>query len=263
MPPKSVATVTPPPAQSTDAKLDNLIATVAAIAQSQQEMKSLLETSLQRLTNVEQQVSTLNLNQSAVTEHLAAHDRDISTLMIATNTSDQLHRVNNIRILGYPVLEDETVAANDGGRFLRDKIFNRIIRPVLDVAVRDRFILSPPSAEETIMKIYRTGRSSVGGSPPPILVVFSSPLLRQALFRYKSKHLPPPNTVEKAAGAKRFYVVEDLTKATHKLLKLLQADERVAKVWSMDGFIRFTRTGDDTIRRVSNVFEAVDKILEG
>jgi len=288
MPPKNTAAATAAAAAAavsaaatpatTDAKLDALLVTVDSIARSQQELarsqqeiklvqdesKALLESSLQRMDKLEQRMDTLTENQSAASADLAAHDRDITSLIIASNANDQLHRANNIRILGYPVLEDEITAANDGGKHLREKIFSRIIKPVLDVAVRDRFLLSPPSEQEVIVRIFRAGRPSTGdrSPPPPILVVFSSYAYRQALFRYKAKALPAPNTVEKSAGAKRFYVVEDLTKPAHRLLKLLQADERIAKVWSTDGYLRYTRPDNDTVFKVPNVFATVEKILE-
>jgi len=57
--------------------------------------------------------------------------------------------------------------------------------------------------------------------------------------------------------------VEDLTKPTHRLLKLLQAHDSVDKVWTIDGLLRYTKAGDDTVYRVNNVLESVEKILEG
>jgi hypothetical protein len=47
--------------------------------------------------------------------------------------------------------------------------------------------------------------------------------------------IPSPSDAEKAAGFKRFILVEDLSPANHKLLKDLQNDDRVEKVWSVDG----------------------------
>jgi len=190
MAPKNTANTT-----SSDAKLDALIASVDALTQTQQDLlrsqedtKSLLEASLQRVVKLEQDVSSISANQAASTAHLAAHDRDILLLKIAANANEQLMKATNIRILGFPVLDEETSAAADGGRLLRDKIFSRVIGPILVSAVRDRFILSPVPAQEAILKIYRAGRISAGNksSPPPIVVTLSSPLIRQAVFRYKS-----------------------------------------------------------------------------
>jgi len=231
---------------------------------SQEETKSLLEASLRRVENLEKKVVAMADNQAATSKHLASHDSDISYLKVISNATDQQQRANNIRILGFPVLSEELSAAGDGGSRLRDLIHNRLLKPLFEDAVRERFILSPPAAQEAILKIFRAGRLNQGAqsAPPPIIVVLASPLLRAAVFRFKGKALPQPNTVEKEAGARRFYLVEDLTRPSHRLFKALQASEAVAKVWTTDGQIKFIKTGDDSIHRVTNVFEPLDKILE-
>jgi len=257
-------------AQSSDAKLDALIASVDALTRSQEEMKSLqeesknlLEASLQRVKLLEDQVNEVTANQAATTAHLSSHDRDINFLKQVANSNDQLHRANNLRILGFPVLDGEITALGDGGVYLRNIIFHRLLQPVFEAAVRDRFILAPPAAQEAIVKIHRAGRPVAGtsASPPPIIVTVSSPLLRLAVFRYKSKSLPGPNPIEKGAGAKRFYVVEDLTRPTHRMMKSLQDTEGIEKVWTTDGVIRFKKTGDDSIFKVANVFDSVENII--
>jgi len=264
---------------SADSKLDLLISSVDALTRSQAESRSMLdaltrsqedsrsmlETHLQRFNALEGQVTALVENQGATSAHLASHDHELNLLRISANMNEQLLRSNNARILGFPVLEDEAAAVGDGGVLLRDRVFNRLLKPVFEAAVRDRFLLAPPAAQEAVMRIYRTGRPVAGSAstPPPIVITFATPIIRQALFRYKSKSLPSPNTVEKSAGAKRFFVVEDLTKPVHRLLKTLQAAEGVAKVWTVDGSIRFTKTGNDSIHKVINVFDPIDKILSG
>jgi len=133
MAPKNTANTT-----SSDAKLDALIASVDALTQTQQDLlrsqedtKSLLEASLQRVVKLEQVVSSISANQAASTAQLAAHDRDILSLKIS---NEQLMKATNIRILGFTVLDEETSTAADGGRLLRDKIFSRVIGPILDSA---------------------------------------------------------------------------------------------------------------------------------
>jgi len=255
--------------------LSKLEEIVTNMALQQSVMQGKMDTILATISNTDQRISKLeemlactkeeNVEfRSATSNHLGVHDREILSLKLATNYNDQQQRINNIRILGFPVLNEESSAAGDGGVRLRDLVYNRILKPVLEAAVRDRFILAPVAAQECIHKIFRAGRINQGASapPPPIIVVLSSPLIRLAIFRYKSKALPAPNTVEKEAGAKRFYLVEDLTRPTHVMFKALQASESVAKVWTTDGQIRFMKNGDDTIKRVSNVFESLEKILE-
>jgi hypothetical protein len=68
---------------------------------------------------------------------------------------------------------------------------------------------------------------------------------------------------EKTAGVKRFIVVEDLTPANHKAMKDLQADDRVEKVWSVDGRLRLVLNGDDkSVKKVKSVFDPIDSIIQ-
>ena len=80
-------------------------------------------------------------------------------------------------------------------------------------------------------------------SLPPIIVKFRNLLHRSAILRNKKAIIPASTAAEKLAGAARFIIVEDLTPSNHKLLRDLQEDERVSKVWSVDGRIRFVLEG--------------------
>jgi len=55
--------------------------------------------------------------------------------------------------------------------------------------------------------------------------------------------------------------VEDLTPPTHGLLKALQADSRVDKVWSVNGQLHFTLVGREGVKKVKNVFAPLSEIL--
>jgi hypothetical protein len=68
-----------------------------------------------------------------------------------------------------------------------------------------------------------------------------------------------------AAGVKRYVIVEDLTRDALKLLKALADDERISKVWSIEGSIRFIRSNDktNTVIRIKSVYDSVESIIEG
>ena len=57
-------------------------------------------------------------------------------------------------------------------------------------------------------------------------------------------------------------MVEDLTPANHTMLKDLQNDDRVSKVWSVDGRIRFVLSGDDqSVKKVKSVFDSPESAI--
>lgn len=77
----------------------------------------------------------------------------------------------------------------------------------------------------------------------------------------KSTSVAYPNPVERAAGAKKCMLVEDLTKANHRMFKALQAAEAVDKVWSIEGQMKYTKAGSEAVHRVINVFSPSEDIL--
>ncbi len=79
---------------------------------------------------------------------------------------------------------------------------------------------------------------------------------------FKKENTPNPSDVEKALGVKRFILVEELTPASYKKLRELSLDERVERVWSAGGHLRFILREDKSLRLVKSVFESVDYIVE-
>jgi len=262
MPPKAAAVA----AIGSDAKLDVIMTKLEKLDTLETSLGTttqLLQDHLARVTAIEGQVATVIANQTETSNHLARHDRDITGLKLISNSNEQLLKSSTMRVLGYPVMESEVAAINDGGFYLRDHLYTRFFKSVFEAAVTAKFIMTIPGPQEAITRIYRSGRTAVGSTPPPIIVCFATPLLRQAILRYKIKAQPVPNTTERAAGAKKIVFVEDLTKANHSMLKSLQSDPRVAKVWSLDGQIRFVKVDDDRVIRVFNVFDSVESLISG
>ncbi len=60
------------------------------------------------------------------------------------------------------------------------------------------------------------------------------------------------------------FIAEDLTPSTFKAMKMLKNSEQVAKVWSVDGQVRFTLAGDTSgsIKKVQSVFLPVDEMID-
>jgi hypothetical protein len=60
----------------------------------------------------------------------------------------------------------------------------------------------------------------------------------------------------------KYSFFEDLTRATFKQLKTIQADERVTSAWTVSGVICFKVDGDDTIYKITSIYDTVDDIIE-
>ena len=70
----------------------------------------------------------------------------------------------------------------------------------------------------------------------------------------------PPSPLEGAAGIKRFTAVEDLTVVCYKKLREMNDCVDIDKVWSVEGKLRYTLTGDSTVRKVKSVFDSLQVI---
>jgi hypothetical protein len=62
-------------------------------------------------------------------------------------------------------------------------------------------------------------------------------------------------------GRMKYPFYEDLTRATFKQLRGIQEDERVTAAWTVSGVIRFKIDGDDSIYKVTNVYNTVDDLV--
>ena len=90
-----------------------------------------------------------------------------------------------------------------------------------------------------------------------MIIKISSRPIKIALLKH-CKHLPKPVPDD----AKRIFLVEDLTRATHKALTAISSKSKAAgKVWTIDGAIKFTLGDDPTVRTVKSVFDPLNKML--
>jgi hypothetical protein len=235
-----------------EAKINEILSILRDQSKALEETRALLSDSLGRVSKLEEQVTVL---QSTV----SSQDREIRLLKDKANVADQLTKANNIRLIGYPATDEET-KSTDGGKSFATRIYEKILKPVLAVAKAKGDITSVPSLANTVEAVYRAGKIS-GSSTPPIVIIFNNRAARLAVLRNKRNNIPLPTDEEKSSGAKRYIIAEDLTGPSFRMLRLLQAYDRVSKVWSAEGQIRYVLKSDPTIKKVSSVHLTVDQII--
>ena len=208
-----------------------------------------------KVTVLETKVSTLEFTVDALSA-------DVLSLKEQLNAKNQEGKLNNARFFGIPHCDEET-KATDGGEAFKKLVYDRFLKPCLNAARANGDIPTVPHAANVITKIYRLGKPAAPGArPPPLIVVFANHDLRNAVFRNKKTCFPIPSDAEKATGVKRYVMVEDLTSPTYSLLKALQDHSGVAKAWSIEGRIRFSRTDKpNVVVKVKSVYEHVEKIV--
>jgi hypothetical protein len=191
------------------------------------------------------------------------HQEDtIKRLKEQNNYLKQLIKGKTMRLFNFPMGEDE---AADTGRALAARVYERVLKPLLTAAKAKNELSTVPQCNNVVDSIYRVGKPTVMDGvtrPSPIVIRLCSKQLHTAIMKCKREATPAPSTQEKAAGIRRFVVVEDLTAPTYKLLRELLEDDRVEKAWSVNGRLRYVQTGDDkSVKHVKSVFDPMDTIL--
>jgi hypothetical protein len=230
-------------------KIDLILHVLAGVAKKQE-----------IIIKLEEKVISLETKTAAQEAVINSLKKEVQHLKESSNDRDQADRGNTLRLFGLPLSRDE----RDGNKTTAAVAYDRILKPILSAAKSKGSVPSVPQLSSLVTECYRVGKPgpSESGSPPPIIIKFVNPQHRLAILRTKKENTPSPTDAERAAGFKRFVIVEDLTPANHKTLKDLNSDDRVEKVWSVDGRIRFVLSGDDkSVKRVKSVFDSVDSII--
>jgi outer membrane murein-binding lipoprotein Lpp len=239
-----------PPNATMEEKLDLALFWLATMAKQQAKVDVLEK----KVSDLETRVAT----QEATINTLV---KDAKASKEMANSRDQEARSNTLRLFGLPISQDEVA----GTKPIVNIVYDRILKPVLLAAKSKGEISSIPHAANLVEECYRAkpaSGSSGSDSPPPIIIKLSR-AHRLAILRNKRLNTPSPTDAEKAAGIKRFIVVEDLTVATYKMMKELQGDDRVEKVWSVDGHLRLVLNGDDKgVKKVKSVFDSAEHIIQ-
>jgi hypothetical protein len=208
--------------------------------------------------------STLADQQQRVTKlenTVESMSKELVALKTLVNTREQELRSNAIRLIGFPVTDEEKAATDP--KFLPKKVYTKVLCPILNAAkIKGHLCEKVPTLENAITDCYRVGPSSSSvGSSPPIIVKFSSSSYRVAIMKAKKDATPTPSDADKALGAKRYLISEDLTPPTFKKLRELQNSENVSKAWTVNGRIHLIITGSNIIYRVPSIFEDTDIII--
>jgi chromosome segregation ATPase len=230
---------------------DNMKYLIQGMANTQSqlsEMKTLLTSNQTRISQLEDQVCGLN--------------GEVKQLKELVNLREQQARNLTVRILGLPVTEDEVNGPDPAASTARTA-YERIVRPILSVAKTKGKISTLPALQNTVIKAYRTSKPSPANPPPPIILHLVSANVKTAIFSARKDALPNPTDAEKAAGLKKFLLVEDLTPPTFAFLKLMKEDKRVERAWTVDGQIKFIKAGDkeNVIHKVRSIYNTIDSLF--
>jgi hypothetical protein len=183
---------------------------------------------------------------------------EIACLRNDLNDRETHARSWSLRVTNVPIPEGQET----DNKVVMDTVFNSLVKPILEGAQTKGDITAIPSCENIIEVAHiLPGRSA----KKPVIVRFMSRFWRSLLFKHRREFAPREPATNSTGGRPPrmlypFY--EDLTRLTFRQLKSIQADERVTSAWTVSGSIRFKVLDDDTVHKITSIYESVDDFVD-
>jgi hypothetical protein len=213
-----------------DQRLDHILAILM-------ETKAICEQNQREIITLKEKIISLEKENNTV-------KRELRVAKESTNRYELASRFLTVRVLGLPVTAEERAAASpeDRNKAAVKNAYDKILRPILSVAKAKGHLEVVPQLKTTIEEGFRINGNAKDKRgvpyPPPLILRFTHKSYRTAVFLFKREAFNP------LGGASpdnlNFFIVEDLTIPTLNKMKELRADDRVGKVWTTKGQIRFT-----------------------
>jgi hypothetical protein len=220
------------------------------------EMNKKLNTLMEEFRSVAETLKQTKKENESLKETVSQQADEIAELRNAINDRELHARSWSIRINNIPIREGQET----NNKVVMNAVYQELVAPILAGAVEAGEITSVPPCENLIEVAHILPGK---GAKKPIIVRFFSRYWRSLLFRFRKDHAPREAApAADRSGRMRYPFYEDLTRATFKQLKAIQADDSVTAAWTVSGNIRFKVENDDTIYRVSNMYDTVADLVE-
>lgn len=207
----------------------------------------------------------------------AAKSKDIedmqannSYLEFKCNELEQYNRSWSIRIHNVPLTAEEEKSPTK----TRDKVYALALLPILEGAKSRGDIDAVPEAEQ-LLEIAHV-LAGKPGEPKPVIARFYNRADKALCLRLKRDFAPRKarptqqgrdGTSDGASGRteeRGWYVHpfnEDLTRINFAKMRSISKDPAVQSCWSINGSLRFRLVDSSVVKRVSNVFDPIAKII--
>jgi hypothetical protein len=150
---------------------------------------SLLLKQAKQLSIYENKINALETENKKLNSNINTLNREVYSLKNSMNSREQQMRGCSVRLFGLPMSEEET-GATDGGKALAARIYDKILKPIL-VAAKSKGPV--PGCASVVEECYRAGRPGPDkGKPPPVVIKFTSRLIRLTILRTKKAGMPAP-----------------------------------------------------------------------
>jgi hypothetical protein len=183
---------------------------------------------------------------------------EIADLRNEVNERELHARSWSIRVINLPI----PAGQESNNRVVMNTVYKELVEPILEGARANGEISNIPPIDNILEVAHiLPGKAA----KKPVIVRFHSRYWRSLLFKFRKDHAPREDAASNTSSRPprmKYPFFEDLTKATFRQLKKIQTDERVGAAWTVSGVIRFKMDGDDTIYKVSSIYDTVDDVVE-
>jgi hypothetical protein len=252
MPPKK-STITDGDLDS-DPKHNAIMAQLAAMNRRLDKVDLLSE----QLGNIEESMRQLSAENTDIKTSLASTQATIHTIQGNQIRMDQYNRSWSVRVMDLPL----SPADEENPFRLAETVYSKVFLPILQGALSKDLIPKIPSCEQLLERAHVLPASKPG-TTKPIICRFLNRDYRAVCFRLKKEfatRAQGESSDKRPRYAHPFY--EDLSAATFKKMKEIQADPRVESCWSINGQLRFRLTGSDVVKRVNHILDPLDTIIK-
>jgi len=215
----------------------------------------------------QEEIKQLTIKVIALEKENMTIKKELRNVKESANRYELSARSLTVRILGLPVFQEEANAnSTERNKIAVKNVYDRFLKPIFNTAKAKGFISTVPQLNTAISEGYRLNSNAKDKRgnlyPPPLLIKFTDKSFRSAIFRCK-KEVLASLAAEGAAGGFNPFIVEDLTTATLSKMKELKEDDRIEKVWSTEGSIRFTLVADPAkVRKFPGAFTPINEAIK-
>jgi hypothetical protein len=237
-----------------DPKFNAIMAQLAAMNRRLDKVDLLSE----QLGNIEESMRQLSAENADIKTSLASSQATIHSIQGNHIRMDQYNRSWSVRIMDLPL----SPADEENPFRLAETVYVKVFLPILQGALSKDLIPRIPNYEQLLERAHVLPASKPGATKP-IICRFLNTDYRAVCFRLKKEfatRAPGESSDKRPRYAHPFY--EDLSAATFKKMKEIQADPRVESCWSINGQLRFRLTSSDAVKRVNHILDPLDSIIK-
>jgi hypothetical protein len=239
--------------------MEELVGTISGqlenILEQLQKANQRLDDQEERFTKLEAMLNANMLENTVLKEQLLNKDNDIKLLKSKINDVEMHQRSYNIRVFNM-----ELDGNTNNTRNVKQQVYDKLLRPVLDGAVTKGRLDSVPPADQLLETAHILPGKE--GKTKPIICRFYDRFYRTTFLQLRREFAPKSTSTTTNRNAAYLYpTYEDMSSDMFKKMREINNNAAVKSCWAAGGILRFKLEDSDNIYRVHCIYDPVEKIV--